>query len=541
MRVFLFSDGRLQRDRLLRDLHDLAHLGHGHVHPLGDLLGLRLAAELLHQRARGARELVDGLDHVHGNADGSGLIGDGAGDGLPDPPRGVRGELVAAAVLELLDRLHQADVPFLDQVEELQPAVGVLFGDGDHEAEVGHDQLLLGLIGFLFALADFLDGLAQLLVRGAVEGLQLAELLLVLLQAAAVEVAARLVFLALEGGFVLADHRRRQRQLVVDVLQLVDHAVARLRREVDLPQLVRQLELQTLDRPVRGLERALRELLRIGQLHLRVLDPLVRLGHLLEDGHDVGDLVGGGGGHLRLAVVVIGGGDDAAVVVGHGQVDHLLDDALVLLRRLVDLQDLFQDDAVLGEGLVDLALALLDALGDVHFALAVEQLDRAHLAQVHAHGIVGLVDDAAIGRDDVLLDFFALVHLLLFDGAVDGDDGFGRGGGKRLLGILDDVDAEVCEADVDLIQLLGKRSDLLGEDFVDLVVEQEAFFFSENDELLDFRIFLFDSQLADPLFKIGICFEICGAQACRHIVFRSLVLRSLLVVREDSNVIFRGR
>jgi len=40
-----------------------------------------------------------------------------------------------------------------------------------------------------------------------------------------------------------------------------------------------------------------------------------------------------------------------------------LDDARVLLRALVDLEDLFEDDAVLGEGLVDLPLALLDALG----------------------------------------------------------------------------------------------------------------------------------------------------------------------------------
>src|SRR2546430_16963939 len=35
------------------------------------------------------------------------------------------------------------------------------------------------------------------------------------------------------------------------------------------------------------------------------------------------------------------------------------------------------------EGLVDLPLTLLDALGDVHFALPIEKLDGAHLAQVH--------------------------------------------------------------------------------------------------------------------------------------------------------------
>src|SRR5438067_483827 len=57
-------------------------------------------------------------------------------DRLPDPPGGIGRELVAAAVLELIDRLHQADIAFLDQVEELQAAVGVFLGDRDDEAQV---------------------------------------------------------------------------------------------------------------------------------------------------------------------------------------------------------------------------------------------------------------------------------------------------------------------------------------------------------------------------------------------------------------------
>src|SRR5256886_17421280 len=88
------------------------------------------------------------------------------------------------------------------------------------------------------------------------------------------------------------------------------------------------------------------------------------------------------------------------------------------------------------EGLVDLPLTLLDALGDVHFALPIEKLDGAHLAQVHAHRIVGFVDDAAGGRDDVLLDLFALVHLFFFDGTIDGDDGLAGVGRERFLGVF---------------------------------------------------------------------------------------------------------
>ncbi len=158
--------GRLEADRLLGDLEDLPHLLHRHVHLGRDLLGGRLAPELLDELPGGADELVDRLDHVHRDADGAGLVGDGAGDRLADPPGGVGRELVAAPVLELVDRLHEADVPLLDQVEELEAAVRVLLGDGDDEPEVGLDHLLLGLGGLLLALADDVDDVLQLVDPG---------------------------------------------------------------------------------------------------------------------------------------------------------------------------------------------------------------------------------------------------------------------------------------------------------------------------------------------------------------------------------------
>src|SRR5262249_36183841 len=116
VRIFLFADGRFQRDRLLCDLEDFPDLRRGDVHLLGDLFRGRLAAELLHQRARGAYQLVDRFDHVHRDADGAGLIGDGSRDRLANPPRRVGRELVTAPVLELVNGLHQADVAFLYQV-----------------------------------------------------------------------------------------------------------------------------------------------------------------------------------------------------------------------------------------------------------------------------------------------------------------------------------------------------------------------------------------------------------------------------------------
>ena len=142
VRVLLLADRRLQRHRLLGDLQDLPHLlGAGCPSTLPISSGSRLAAEVLQQLALHADQLVDRLHHVHGDADGPGLVGDGAGDGLADPPRGVRRELVALGVVELLHRADQAEVPLLDQVEEQHPAPHVALGDGDHQAQVRLDQL----------------------------------------------------------------------------------------------------------------------------------------------------------------------------------------------------------------------------------------------------------------------------------------------------------------------------------------------------------------------------------------------------------------
>ena len=79
-----------------------------------------------------------------GNADRARLVGDGPGDRLADPPGGVGAELVAALPFELVHGLHEADVAFLDEVEELEPAVRVLLGDGHHQPEVRLHQLALG-------------------------------------------------------------------------------------------------------------------------------------------------------------------------------------------------------------------------------------------------------------------------------------------------------------------------------------------------------------------------------------------------------------
>jgi hypothetical protein len=144
--VAVVADGRMQRDGLLGHLEQRVDARDGHVHFVGDLLGRGLAAQFLGELLLGAPELVHDFDHVHRDADGAGLVGNGPGDGLANPPDGVGGELVAAPILEFLDPFHEADVAFLDQVEEGLAAVGVFLGDGDDQAQVGLGHVRLGLM-----------------------------------------------------------------------------------------------------------------------------------------------------------------------------------------------------------------------------------------------------------------------------------------------------------------------------------------------------------------------------------------------------------
>ena len=124
-----------------------------------------------------APELIHDFNHVNWNPNRAGLVGDGARDGLANPPDGVGGELVAAAILEFLDAFHQADVAFLNQIEERMAAVGVFLGDGHDEAQIGLGHVGLGLqpavgggLQFLEHLVEFLPGHPHELFEGVDPG-----------------------------------------------------------------------------------------------------------------------------------------------------------------------------------------------------------------------------------------------------------------------------------------------------------------------------------------------------------------------------------
>src|SRR5207247_5395613 len=140
------ADRGIERNGRLRNLQYLPDLAWRESHAFGDLFGIRLAAELRYQAADRAHDPVDPLKHVDGDTNSPRLIRDGAHHGLPDPPGRISAKLVSATVLELVHRFHQAEVSFLNQVHEFQPAMDKFLGDRDHPAKVClHELLLRGL------------------------------------------------------------------------------------------------------------------------------------------------------------------------------------------------------------------------------------------------------------------------------------------------------------------------------------------------------------------------------------------------------------
>src|SRR5216683_1874932 len=459
VRVFLFADGRLEGDGLLRDLEDLADLRDRDVHALGDLLRGGFAAKLLHQLTAGTDELVDGLDHVDRDADGTGLVRDGSGDGLTDPPGRVGGEFVTATVLELVDGLHEADIALLDEVEELEAAVGVLLGDGDDEAKVGLDELALGALGVHVALDHLAlgalevgDGDAGVLLDALEVGAAVLLLALVLLAQlfalAGFELRLEGLDLALErahGVDGLVDLVEQTLLLRVGVLQLADDAV--------------DVDVLAANQPT-GLASLLGLGLGVlagegGELLFENVDLLL----VLEDDVDAA----GGSTNAR--------GQDLFGELFLVEGDDFLDVADSALEVFAEAHDLADDDRRAGDGLHDAELAALDAFGDLNLALAGEQGHRAHLAEVHADGVVGLLERAGGEVELYVVGLFAGLGLVLVAVAAE----------LRLTG--EHIDALGVDGGEQVIEIVG-GGDVTGEQVVDLSVGEIALFLPGVDELV---------------------------------------------------------
>src|ERR1700722_10544137 len=467
MRIFLFADWRFERDRLLRDLQNLPHFRHRNVHALGDFFRRRLASQFLHQLPRSADQLVDGFDHVHRDANRTRLISDGAGNRLPNPPRGIRGKFVATAVFEFVHGFHQADVAFLNQVEELQTAVGVFLGDGNHQAEVGLDQLALGLLRVHVALDDLALSALELLKRHAGFQFQLFHF-----AANGTRLAPVFFFLFFAASGV---------RLALEILRLAierAHAVDHLVEAVDQPLALGVGEAQLAHRLRYANNRAgkvpARAAMVLGTLLLRSCNVLFfdDADLFVELGHGI-DLAG----ELVQAILqnLVG---DLFFVEG----DHFLDRAHALFEVFAHGQQFPDDDGRPRQGLEHADLTALDALGDFHFAFAREQRHGPHLTQIHADGVVGFFQSSGGEVEfDVLGAFFSILEFFIE-----------RGGGRRLRA-FQNVDSLRTNRGQQIVQVVGTVH-IVRDQVIDLIVGEISLLFACVDQLLYVFVFVVKSQ-----------------------------------------------
>ena len=122
-----------------------------------------------------------------------------------------------------------------------------------------------------------------------------------------------------------------------------------------------------------------------------------------------------------------------------------------------------------------MAQAFLDALGDFDFALAGEQVDRAHFAHVHANRIGGAAE-FGIDRGQRLLGFGH--HVFVCDGG--GSSLHQQGFGIRRLVV--DLDAHIVDHADHAFDLVGVQH-LVGQVVVDFGVGQKAAFLAQDNEI----------------------------------------------------------
>ena len=141
----LAVDRRVEREHVLLVAEQTLDVGDRLAEQVRDVLERRIVPAGRRVRlevAQRAQHHVELLHDVRGQADRARLVHDRALDRLPDPPRRVGGEAEAALGIELLERMDEAQVAFLDQVGQRDAAMRVMAGDADDEAQVALDHRL---------------------------------------------------------------------------------------------------------------------------------------------------------------------------------------------------------------------------------------------------------------------------------------------------------------------------------------------------------------------------------------------------------------
>src|SRR5262249_12302813 len=117
-----------------------------HPQDLGNFLESRWPCGLLSKPSVEAQSPVRRFYLVYWNSDRSGLVSQGAGDTLTDPPGSIGAELKSLAVLIPFGRFHQPDVSFLHEIQQRQSPTGITFCNINNKAEVAADQLVFAFL-----------------------------------------------------------------------------------------------------------------------------------------------------------------------------------------------------------------------------------------------------------------------------------------------------------------------------------------------------------------------------------------------------------
>ncbi len=177
---------------------------------------------------------------------------------------------------------------------------------------------------------------------------------------------------------------------------------------------------------------------------------------------------------LEDDVDAAGGGADAGLQDLFGELflvegNDFLDVADAAAQVFAETDDLADDDGRARDGLHDAELSAFDALGDFDFALAGEQGNGAHLAEVHADGVVGLLEGSGREVELYVVGLFAGLGLVLL--AVAGEFVAGE-----------DIDALGVDGGEKVIEIVG-GGDVTGQEVVDLAIGEIALFLPCVDEL----------------------------------------------------------
>ena len=253
------------------------------------------------------------------------------------------------------------------------------------------------------------------------------------------------------------------RDALDDVLHFLDEAALDRLGELDLADVARGLDLRAHHLPAGAAVLAL-----VGARHgLELLVELLDVEARLADRVDLLEEL------LRALLDLVFG--DLFVV----EDDQLADGALAGAQLIAHADHRLGDRGHARDRLDHRELAALDAAGDLDFAFAREQRHGAHLAQVHADGIVGLVERA--GRQ-VELGAFAFRAFLALDAFA-----------FELVALfrVNEVDAGAGKHREELFEILGVGGEVRGQQIVHFVVEEISLLLADDDQLPDFIKLIF--------------------------------------------------